>query len=84
MIIVCCAYRTDQSWKVAEKLLGVTKKFDEIFEEISSVSYNFIRDLNQGDNKAFAELFDKYNAKITDFERKIPILTGQIREFGIF
>ena len=73
-----------QRRKVDKKLLDVTKKFDAIFEEISEISYNFIRDLNQGDIKEFTGIFDKYNAKITNFEGEIPILTSQIREFGIF
>jgi pyruvate,water dikinase len=73
-----------QRRKVNKKLLDVTKKFDAIFEEISEISYNFIRDLNQGDIKEFTGIFDQYNAKITNFEEEIPILTSQIREFGIF
>ena len=73
-----------QRKKAAKKLLDITQKFDDIFEEISSVSYNFIRDLNQGDVKEFTKLFEKYNAKIANFEKEIPILTSQIREFGIF
>ncbi len=73
-----------QRRKVDKKLLDVTKKFDAIFEEISEISYNFIRDLNQGDIKEFTGIFDQYNAKITNFEEEIPILTSQIREFGIF
>ena len=73
-----------QRRKVDKKLLDVTKKFDAIFEEISEISYNFIRDLNQGDIKEFTGIYDQYNAKITNFEEEIPIITSQIREFGIF
>jgi hypothetical protein len=73
-----------QRRKVDKKLLDITKKFDAIFEEISEISYNFIRDLNQGDIKEFTGIYDQYNAKITNFEEEIPIITSQIREFGIF
>ena len=67
-----------------KKLLDATEKFDNIFEEISEISYDFIRDLNQGDLKAFDEIYNKYNEKITKCEIEIPKLTEQIREFGIF
>jgi hypothetical protein len=69
---------------VNEKLLAVTENFDEIFKEISDISYNFIRDLNQGDIGEFVTLYNRYNEKVMKCEGEIPNLTSQIREFGIF
>ena len=66
------------------KLLEVTEKFNAIFVEISDISYNFIRDLNQGDVSNFEKIFKNYNEKVSRSEEEIPKLTKQIREFGIF
>ena len=73
-----------QRKEVDNKLLAITENFDNIFKEISDISYNFIRDLNQENAEVFMELYNKYNEKITNFREEIPKLTGQIREFGIF
>jgi hypothetical protein len=73
-----------QGREVDKKLLDVTKKFDDIFEEISEISYDFIRDVNQGDSEAFTNLYNNYNEKITKCDGEIPKLTKQIREFRIF
>ena len=62
----------------------ITEKFDAIFKEISEMSYNFIKDLNQEDDKAFTKLYNKYNEKVTYYDGEIPKLTRKIREFGIF
>jgi uncharacterized membrane protein YgaE (UPF0421/DUF939 family) len=73
-----------QRKEVDKKLLEITEKFDAIFKEISEMSYDFIKDLNQEDDKAFTKLYNKYNEKITNYDEEIPILTRKIREFGIF
>ena len=74
----------EQRKEAHKNLLDATEKFDNIFQELSEISYNFIKDLNQGDLKAFNELYNKFNEKIIKCEGEIPKLTEQIREFGIF
>jgi hypothetical protein len=73
-----------QRKEVDDKLEKITENFNEIFSEVSEISYNFIGELNQGEVVVYAELYEKYNEKITNIEKEIPNLTNQIREFGIF
>ncbi|GAF89255.1 unnamed protein product, partial [marine sediment metagenome] len=73
-----------QRKKVEPKLLKITDKFNDIFSEISNISYNFVKDLNQTENLAFRKIYDKYHNQLTTFEEEIPKLTKKIREFGIF
>ena len=73
-----------QRKKVEPKLIEITNKFNNVFSEISEVSYNFVKDLNQAGSSVFSEIYNKYNNKILAFEEEIPKLTKKIREFGIF
>jgi pyruvate,water dikinase len=73
-----------QGKEVDRKLLEVTENFDGFFKDISDISYNFVRALEQIENLAFTELYNKYYEKISSFETEIPKLTNLIREFGIF
>jgi len=73
-----------QRKKVEPKLLKITDKFNDIFSEISNISYNFVKDLNQTEDLAFRKIYDKYHNQLTTFEEEIPKLTKKIREFGIF
>jgi pyruvate,water dikinase len=68
---------------VDPKLLEYTEKYDQIFEDIQKISYEFIIEINRGTTD-FKELFGVYNAKIKEFVEAIPILSLTIREFGIF
>lgn len=70
--------------EVEKNLLDVTERFDEIFKEISDISFKFIRDIDQGDTLPFTKLYNKYNERINNCDEEIPRLTIQIREFGIF
>ncbi len=73
-----------QRKKVEPKLKEITGKFNDIFSEISELSYTFVKDLNQAESLAFREIYDRYNNRLTSFEGEIPKLTKKIREFGIF
>jgi pyruvate,water dikinase len=66
------------------KLKEITDKFDNTFEEVSNISYDFIKELNRGEVKVFNQLYDKFNTKIEELEELFPKLTKKIREFGIF
>jgi len=66
------------------KLKEITDKFDNTFEEVSNISYDFIIELNRGEIKAFNQLYNKFNTKIEELEELFPKLTKKIREFGIF
>ena len=73
-----------QRKKVKPKLIEITDKFNDVFSEISEISYNFVKDLNQAESLAFREIYDRYYNRLTAFEEEIPKLTKKIREFGIF
>jgi pyruvate,water dikinase len=66
------------------KLKEITEKFDNTFEEVSKISYDFIKELNQGEIKTFNQLYNKFDTKIEELEDLFPKLTKKIREFGIF
>jgi signal transduction protein with GAF and PtsI domain len=66
------------------ELKEITEKFDNTFEEISKISYDFIKELNRGETKSFNQLYNKFNKQIEELEELFPILTKKIREFGIF
>lgn len=44
-----------------------TEQFDQIFNEIQNMSYNFVKELNKGEVKNFNELFNKYIKRIEEF-----------------
>ena len=66
------------------KLEEITEKFDNAFEDISKISYDFIKDLNRGEIETFNQLYNKFNNQIEELEELFPKLTKGIREFGIF
>ncbi len=66
------------------ELKEITEKFDNTFEEISKISYDFIKELNRGETKSFNQLYNKFYKQIEELEEFFPILTKKIREFGIF
>ena len=73
-----------QRKKVDPELLKTTQEFDQIFNEISQISYNFISEINQEDFKGYKSLYEKYNTRINELARLIPNLNKKIRKFGIF
>jgi hypothetical protein len=73
-----------QRKKVKPKLIEITDKFNNVFSEISEISYNFVKDVNQAGSLKFGEIYDRYYNQLNTFEGEIPKLTKKIREFGIF
>jgi pyruvate,water dikinase len=73
-----------QQKKVEPRLKEITDKFNDVFSELSEISYNFVKDLNQAESSAFRGIYDSYYNRLIAFEEEIPKLTKKIREFGIF
>ena len=73
-----------QRKKVKPRLIEITDKFNNVFSEISEISYNFVKDVNQAGSLEFGEIYDRYYNQLNMFEGEIPKLTKKIREFGIF
>jgi hypothetical protein len=73
-----------QQKKVEQRLKEITDKFNDVFSELSEISYNFVKDLNQAESSAFRGIYDSYYNRLIAFEEEIPKLTKKIREFGIF
>jgi phosphoenolpyruvate-protein kinase (PTS system EI component) len=73
-----------QGKDVTQNLLRLTEQFDQIFNIIQKVSYDFVKDIDQGKIKNFNEFFNQYQNQIKEFDENIPILRRDIREFGIY
>ncbi|MFW9937043.1 MAG: phosphoenolpyruvate synthase [Candidatus Thorarchaeota archaeon] len=73
-----------QRKEVEQKLKESTNQFDLIFNELSSISNEFVQMINNSNYDDFKNLYNKYNDRINEFETTIPQLTLNIREFGIF
>jgi len=73
-----------QRKKVDAKLQECSEEFDQIFNEVSSISHDFVEEISKGNIKDFESLFNKYSKQIHEFGEKVPTLTKAIREFGIF
>ncbi|MFX1480492.1 MAG: phosphoenolpyruvate synthase, partial [Promethearchaeota archaeon] len=67
-----------------QKLLDSTKNFDEIFESIQELSYEFVKEIDQNKIDEFYKCYEKYNNEIQGFNERIPELRREIREFGIY
>ncbi|MFX1363929.1 MAG: phosphoenolpyruvate synthase [Promethearchaeota archaeon] len=67
-----------------KRLLEITEQFDQIFEDIHQISYNFVRAIDIGEAVEFDTLFNNYQNKLEGFKEKIPQLKREIREFGIY
>ncbi|MFX1278186.1 MAG: phosphoenolpyruvate synthase [Promethearchaeota archaeon] len=67
-----------------QKLLDSTKNFDDIFENLQELSYDFVREIDQNKIDKFDKCYEKYNNEIQGFKEKIPELRREIREFGIY
>ncbi|MFX0071548.1 MAG: phosphoenolpyruvate synthase, partial [Candidatus Hermodarchaeota archaeon] len=69
---------------VDQNLLNSTEVFDNNFNTIQKISYDFVKEINQGEIKEFTEFFKKYRDQIAEFDEEILNLRRQIREFGIY
>jgi pyruvate,water dikinase len=69
---------------VSQNLLTSTEQFDDIFNTIQKISYNFVDEIEQSEIKEFNKFFEKYQNQLIEFDEEIPDLRRQIREFGIY
>ncbi|TFF91876.1 MAG: hypothetical protein EU543_06085, partial [Promethearchaeota archaeon] len=69
--------------EVEDQLVDASNEYDRIFNDIQSISYNFVKDINNR-SANFGEIYSKFNAQIKQFKEKIPQLKRVIRQFGIF
>ncbi len=73
-----------QGKTVNQSLLVSTNQFDEIFNNVLKISYDFVKEIEQDKIVKFSEFFIQYQNQIKEFAEKIPKLKREIREFGIY
>lgn len=73
-----------QDKKVNPKLMESTDRFNQIFDTIQNLSYEFIVEIDQGKVDKFDKYYEKYNSEIRGFKEKIPLMKRDVREFGIY
>ncbi len=73
-----------QGKKVNQKLLTSTKQFNQIFNSVQKISYDFVKEIDQGKIQNFNEFFNQYQYQIKEYDENIPTLKREIREFGIY
>jgi pyruvate,water dikinase len=70
--------------KVKQNLFALTEQFDNIFNAIQKISYDFVNEIDKGEIKEFKEFFKKFQNQLIEFDEEIPNLRRKIREFGIY
>ena len=73
-----------QRKEVNPRLMETTERFNNIFDEIQKISYDFVKEIDKGKFISFNELFNKYHSQITEYVNELPNLQRKIREFGIY
>ena len=73
-----------QAKNVNHKLMEKTKQYDEIFNNVQNISFEFVSKIDQGKSGKFESFFNNYQSQIKDLGEKIPMLKREIREFGIY
>ncbi len=73
-----------QRKEVIPRLIETTERFDNNFDEIQKISYDFVKEIDKGKFINFNELFNKYHSQITEYVNELPNLQRKIREFGIY
>ncbi len=73
-----------QGKKVIEKLLESTDQFNKVFENIQTISNDFVKEIDNGQITEFSNFFSRFNSQITEYNEKIPTLKREIRKFGIY
>jgi pyruvate,water dikinase len=73
-----------QGKQLNTKLLDSTNKFDKIFDSIQSLTYDFVKEIENGKIDKFDIYYENFNSKIRSFKEEIPFLKREIREFGIY
>ncbi|MFX1379525.1 MAG: phosphoenolpyruvate synthase [Promethearchaeota archaeon] len=69
---------------VNQNLQTSTEQFDQIFNTIQRLSYDFVKVIDQDKIQKFNIFFNEYQNQIIEFDEKIQNLIRQIREFGIY
>ncbi|TFG06618.1 MAG: phosphoenolpyruvate synthase [Promethearchaeota archaeon] len=69
---------------VDPKLIEYSEEFDKIFDELDSISYEFVKEIDREEISAFNELFNKYHKRIEEFREIIPKIRKNVREYGIY
>jgi hypothetical protein len=60
-----------------------SEKYDEIFENIHDIAYDFVRIIYE--NAAdFENIFSEYKNQLNQYREVIPSLKNTIKQFGIF
>lgn len=67
----------------APQLVESANRFDEIFNEIQDISFNFVKKIDDSVEN-FTQLHQEYNQKLQDYKEIIPRLKKKVRKFGIF
>lgn len=73
-----------QGKNVNQKLMKKTEQFNQIFDNLQELSYNYVKQIDIGIGDKFITVFDKFNNQIKEFTEKIPDMKREIREFGIY
>ncbi|MFX1489918.1 MAG: putative PEP-binding protein, partial [Promethearchaeota archaeon] len=73
-----------QGKNVNQKLMKRTEQFNQIFDDLQELSYNYVKQIDIGISDKFDKVFDKFNNQIKVFTEKIPDMKREIREFGIY
>ncbi|MFX1492645.1 MAG: phosphoenolpyruvate synthase [Promethearchaeota archaeon] len=66
------------------ELQDTTQKFNQVFEEISGISRNFIGKINKEQVDDFEVIYTENNNRIKELEKMIPLINKKVRQFGIF
>jgi pyruvate,water dikinase len=69
--------------KAPQKLKETAEKYNQIFADIQSIAYEFVRKVNKNPEN-FESLYTEYKTQLDQFRETIPSLKKTIREFGIF
>ncbi len=72
-----------QGKEVEDSLLKSTETFDEIFDKVQQISYDFIKEIELRTRK-FDEFFKIFQNQIIEYGENIPLLKREVREFGIY
>ncbi len=70
--------------EVNPKLKDSSNKMDKIFKDLHIVTQDFVRDIEKGGITDFKSFYVKYDEKLKEFGREIPVIKREIQEFGIY
>ncbi|MFX0027429.1 MAG: putative PEP-binding protein, partial [Candidatus Hermodarchaeota archaeon] len=73
-----------QHKNIDTELQDTTQEFDQVFEEISGISRNFVNEINKEQVDDFEVKYTENNNRIKELEKKIPLINKKVRQFGIF